>query len=134
MSESEWEYMARAGSTTKYPWGVDPERYDDISQSRARYGRSSGGPVSVGTYAANAFGVYDTVGNVWEWTEDCWHDSYSGAPTDGSAWTSGGDCGRRVLRGGSWYVRPRYVRSAARYGDSSVFRYYFVGFRVARTF
>ena len=53
-------------------------------------------------------------GNVWEWVEDCWHEDYSGAPVDGSAWTSGGDCGKRVLRGGSWYDYPRYLRSANR--------------------
>ena len=128
LSEAEWEYMARAGSSTKYPWG------NDISSSQARYGRQIGhGTVSVGSYAPNAFGVYDTVGNVWEWVEDCWHDSYSGAPTDGGAWMSGGECGRRVLRGGSWYYRPRYVRAALRFMIVTVSSGDSLGFRVART-
>ena len=88
----------------------------------------------VGSFQPNGFGLHDMLGNVWEWTEDCWHDSYSGAPTDGSAWTSGGDCGRRVLRGGSWDYGPRVVRSAIRGGVNTVFRYNGYGFRVARTF
>ena len=75
LSESEWEYMARAGSTTKYPWG------DEIDSSKAKYKikRSEKGTVPVGSYSANAFGVYDTVGNVWEWVEDCWHKTYKDA-------------------------------------------------------
>ena len=74
------------------------------------------------------------LGNVWEWVEDCWHTSYHTAPEDGSAWTTGGKCGLRVVRGGSWYRPPRTVRSANRYGDDTVNRNYVVGFRVARTF
>ena len=83
--------MARAGSTSKYPWG------DAIDAFRAKY-NSIDGTVPVGTYRANAFGVHDTAGNVWEWVEDCWHGSYNGAPSDGSSWTSRGDCSNRVLR------------------------------------
>ena len=71
-------------------------------------------------------------GNVWEWTQDCWNDSYKGAPSDGSAWLSG-DCGRRVLRGGSWYSYPDNLRSASRVGDTSGNRNYINGFRLART-
>jgi formylglycine-generating enzyme required for sulfatase activity len=89
--------------------------------------------VPVGSYAPNAFGVHDTVGNVWEWVEDCWHGSYGGAPTDGGAWTAGVDCGRRVLRGGSWFNPPGVVRAADRYWYSTDFRNYSFGFRVART-
>ena len=128
LSEAEWEYMARAGSTTKYPWG------NDISSLRAKY-RGSGRIVPVGSYAPNAFGVYDTVGNVSEWVEDCWHDRYRGAPTDGSAWMTGGECGRHIIRGGSWLDKPSFVRSAIRYGYSTDgWAPYRGGFRVARTF
>ena len=82
---------------------------------------------------ANNFGVYDTVGNVYEWVGDCWHDNYSGAPIDGSAWTSGGDCSKRVLRGGSWYFRPGFLRSANRDWSYATDRYIVSGFRIART-
>ena len=97
LSESEWEYMARAGSTTKYPWG------DEIDSSKAKYESKDGselGTVPVGSYSANAFGVHDTAGNVYEWVEDCDHESYKDAPIDGSAWlnASGGDCEERALR------------------------------------
>ena len=132
LSESEWEYMARAGSTTKYPWG------DKIDSSKAKYESKDGSEestVPVGSYSANAFGVHDTAGNVWEWVEDCQHKTYKDAPTDGSAWlsASGGDCEVRVLRGGAWGNGPGYLRSALR------LRYYATrqgssfGFRIART-
>jgi tol-pal system protein YbgF len=124
LSEAEWEYMARAGSSTKYPRG--------ITASRARFD-SRDGTAPVGSYRSNEFGVYDTVGNVWEWTEDCWHSNYTGAPADGGAWTRGGKCGLRVLRGGSWENDSWFVRSAARSRDSAVNRDSYVGFRVGRT-
>ncbi|MGB0552195.1 MAG: formylglycine-generating enzyme family protein [Alphaproteobacteria bacterium] len=133
LSESEWEYMARAGSTTKYPWG------DEIDSSKANYlakdtlERST---VPVGSYSANAFGVYDTSGNVSEWLEDCWHENYKDAPIDGSAWLSAneGDCEERVLRGGAWGSLPKYLRSAARYAYVASTRGYGGrGFRIART-
>ena len=128
LSESEWEYMARAGSTTKYPWG------DEIDSSKAKY-NSEDGTVPVGSYSANAFGVYDTVGNVYEWVEDCWHKNYKGAPTYGSAWLreNEGNCYKRVLRGGSWYFKPRFLRSAFRNGFIATLRIDFSGFRIART-
>ena len=125
LSEAEWEYIARAGSSTKYPW------QNSISSSQARV-NSRDGTVPVGSYGPNAFGVYDTVGNVWEWTEDCWHRNYNEAPTDGSAWISVGECGRRVLRGGSWIGIPRVARSANRYWNSASYRGSGNGFRVAR--
>ena len=86
----------------------------------------------VGSFNANTYGLYDVHGNVWEWVEDCWNDSYRGSPSDGSAWERG-DCGRRVLRGGSWYDYPRSLRSAnpIRYDPGN--RSYYDGFRVART-
>jgi formylglycine-generating enzyme required for sulfatase activity len=78
--------------------------------------------------------LHDTAGNLHEWVEDCWHDAYEGAPEDGSPWleSGGGDCGRRVLRGGSWYNEPRYVRSATRYRNTADFRFTDVGFRLAQ--
>ena len=114
LSESEWEYMARAGSTTKYPWG------DKIDSSKAKYKSKNGSkerPVPVGDYSANAFGVYDTAGNLYEWVEDCWREDYKDAPIDGSAWlsASGGDCEERVLRRGSWGDTPNDRRSASRF-------------------
>ena len=124
LSEAEWEYMARAGASTKYSWG------NSISQSHARY--DSFGTVSVGSYAPNAFGVYDTAGNVLEWVEDCRHDSYNGAPSGGKAWTSGGDCFERVLRGGTWLEGSGILRSSNRFGGAPVLRSSYFGFRVAR--
>ena len=113
LSESEWEYVARGGTQTKYWWG------DEIGRGRAncdgcgsRWDDEKTAPV--GSFRANGFGLHDVHGNVWEWVEDCWHGDYEGAPTDGSAWTSGGDCGSRVLRGGSWYFVPGFLRSANR--------------------
>ena len=86
----------------------------------------------MGSFAANVFGLYDVLGNVYEWTQDCWNVSYAGAPTDGSAWMAG-DCGRRVLRGGSWILFPWYLRSAFRSRTSTGIRDGYGGFRVART-
>ena len=107
LSEAEWEYAARAGTTTEYHWrnSFDSSRVNNGSQT-----------VPVGGYAANAFGLHDMRGNVEEWAEDCWHKNYAGAPSDGAAWTGGGNCGLRVLRGGSWLSNPRGLRAAYRYG------------------
>jgi formylglycine-generating enzyme required for sulfatase activity len=84
-----------------------------------------------GSFAANAFSIYDTLGNVFEWVEDCWNDGYEGAPLDGSAW-SDGECDKRVLRGGSWFSRPVFVRSAYRNRFPRDHRSSSFGFRVAR--
>jgi formylglycine-generating enzyme required for sulfatase activity len=131
LSESEWEYMARAGSTTKYPWG------DEIDSSKAKYKikGSDRGTVPVGSYSANAFGVHDTAGNVAEWVEDCWHETYNDAPIDGSAWLSagGGDCEMRVLRGGSRVNLPRDLRVSGRNWNDAIVRISSFGFRIART-
>ena len=131
LSEAEWEYAVRAGTTTRYSWG------DDIGRERAncdgcgsRWDNEKTAPV--GSFAANPFGLHDVHGNVWEWVEDCWKASYVGAPSDGSAWTDG-DCTKRVLRGGSWYNYPRNLRSAFRIRYWTGNRFFGNGFRVART-
>ena len=131
LSESEWEYVARAGTATRYWWG------DDVGRGRAncaecgtRWDGERTAPV--GTFAASPFGLHDVHGNVFEWVADCWNGRYAGAPGDGSAWESG-RCGRRVLRGGAWSGDPRYLRCAFRSRNATGNRNYIVGFRVART-
>ena len=138
LSEAEWEYAARAGSTTKFSWGdeIAPDRanYCDDCQSRGRWDHKS--PKPVGAFAPNAFGLHDMHGNVFEWVEDCWNESYDGAPTDGSPWTSG-DCEFRVKRGGSWtnsWEDGHSLRSAYRSRSFNCDRHFTIGFRVARTF
>ena len=96
------------------------------------YGDGYWGISPVASFQANAFGLFDTAGNVWEWTADCWNTSYHGAPTDGSAWTSNGACKIRVVRGGSYYCFPRHVRSANRWAQAADYRGMYIGFRVAR--
>lgn len=136
-TEAEWEYVARAGSETRYWWG------DAIDQDGKVWANSEGcgsqwdnkETAPVGQFPANAFGLYDTAGNVWEWVQDCWHENYKGAPKDGRiAWEEegGGDCGRRVIRGGSWNGEPGDLRSAFRYRGYAVVRGYFIGFRLAQ--
>ena len=133
LSEAEWEYAARAGSPDKYSWGND----DPVCRQGARNGAVLGacegqGTKPVGFSAANTFGLYDLHGNVWEWVEDCYVDSYSGAPTNGAARTTG-ECRYRVFRGGSWDYFPHYLRSAYRVRNSPDFRDFNLGFRVTRT-
>ena len=130
-SESEWEYAARAGTETVYSWG------NEIGVNRANSFKSgskwSGKQTSpVGSFAPNGFGLYDMHGNVWEWVEDCWHDNYEGAPSDGSVWTSGGDSSRAVVRGGSWNSYPRDLRSAYRGGAAPSYRADNNGFRLVQ--
>jgi formylglycine-generating enzyme required for sulfatase activity len=95
------------------------------------YGDGYHGLAPAGNFAPNAFGLFDTTGNVWEWVQDCWHKNYEGAPTDGSAWTTG-SCEQRIVRGGSFYCYPRHVRSANRWPRWPEFRNMYIGFRVAR--
>lgn len=129
-SEAEWEYAARAGSQTKYPWGNEAgSNRANCDGCGSQWDNKETAPV--GSFPANAFSLHDMHGNVWEWVQDCLNDSYKGAPTDGSAWTSG-DCGRRVRRGGSWYDGTRYLRSAYRYDGIRGYRNYRIGFRLAR--
>ena len=137
LSEAEWEYVARAGSSTAFSWGNeigvnrancgDWETYD-LGTCGDRWGNTA----PVGSFEPNAFGVHDMHGNVYEWVEDCWNESYAGAPSDGTAWRSG-DCTRHMARGGSWSVIPRFLSSAYRYGNTAGNRNYSKGFRVART-
>jgi formylglycine-generating enzyme required for sulfatase activity len=132
LSEAEWEYAARAGTETNRWWG------DAIGRNNAncdgcgsRWDNDQTAPV--GSFSANPFGLHDMLGNVREWLEDCYVDSYSGAPSDGSAWTRGTDqCDYRVLRGGSWYSTLWLVRSASRWLETET-RDTQSGFRVART-
>ena len=136
LSESEWEYVARAGTTGPFHFGAtistDHANYDgDYTYGSGRKGRNRERTVPVGRFSSNAFGVHDVHGNVWEWVEDCWHDDYRGAPADGSAWESG-ECRVGVFRGGSWNFGPWDLRSAFRYRSDTALRYGSVGFRVAR--
>ena len=127
-SEAEWEYAARAGTTTPRYWGTG---IAGICAHAAAGGCALTGTVAVGHFAANAFGLHDMLGEAWQWTADCWHDSYDGAPTDGSAWLSG-DCLLRVVRGGAWSLGPWALRAGGRDADRTNYRESDVGFRVAR--
>jgi formylglycine-generating enzyme required for sulfatase activity len=128
LTEAEWEYVARAGNQGRYFFGDDETQLPEY----AWFSNNSDSKTQpVGTKKPNAFGVYDIYGNVWQWVEDCYVESYLGAPTDGSAVTSN-DCSRRVLRGGSWSGEPDMLRSANRNGFITLFRIGNVGFRVGR--
>ena len=135
LSEAEWEYVARAGSATAYSWGdaIGSNRANCINIGvRRPCGDQWETPAPVGSFPANSFGLYDMHGNVLEWVEDCWNESYANAPRDGSAWLMG-DCNQRVSRGGSWLNEfPRNLRSANRSRNATGFRYVYHGFRVAR--
>ena len=136
LSEAEWEYVARAGTRTPFHTGatISTERANyngNHTYGSGRKGRYIRKTVEVGSFPANRFGLHDVHGNVWEWVEDCYSDGYEGAPTDGSAWEW--NCGRRVLRGGSWYGGPGYLRSAYRNWSTTSLRDDDAGIRVART-
>jgi formylglycine-generating enzyme required for sulfatase activity len=148
LTEAEWEYAARAGSTTKYSFGDDEKescRYVNGADQTAKStipeaknwtiapctdGFAYTSPV--GSLLPNAFALHDMHGNAYQWLEDCWHTNYTGAPADGSARTSG-DCNVRVVRGGAWWLRPSGLRSARRDWTRFDNRYAFVGFRLGRT-
>lgn len=128
-SEAEWEYVCRAGTTTPFYTG------ETIHSGQANFGKTHKKTLPVGSFPPNEFGLYDMHGNVWEWTQDCWHQNYQNAPGDGSAWleANGGDCDRRVVRGGSWFNDPQYLRSANRVRLNSVDADNVgLGFRIAR--
>lgn len=137
LSEAEWEYAARAGGTTPYATGAaittkqanfNDGEGADVERGGERYRERS---VEVGSFDANAFGLHDMHGNVWEWVEDVWSESHAGGPGDGSPRLQGDDA-QRVLRGGSWYRVGSYARSASRHNDVTSTRSNEVGFRVAR--
>ena len=138
-TEAEWEYATRAGTTSSRYWGDDPTLACSYANVDEKYFGCDDGYVDqtapVGSFIGNPFGLQDLLGNVWEWVADCWHDSYQGAPSDGSDWEDGKACksGRRVLRGGSWGNEPVNVRSAFRHRGDPVYRFYVYGFRLART-
>jgi len=128
-SEAEWEYAARAGTNSQFWWGRAPvngnANCEDCTSTPPRR------TLPTGSFRPNGFGLFDVAGNVAEWVEDCWNDSYRGAPTDGSAWTTG-QCRQRGLRGGSFASKANVIRSAARFRYDQDVRYYANGFRVAR--
>ena len=125
-TEAEWEYAARAGGDTAYGWG---EALAAGEANCSGCGRSLDRTVPTGSFRANAWGLHDMHGNVWEWVEDCWNPTYAGAPVDGSTWAQG-DCARRVLRGGSWFNPPAMARSATRLSGNASVRGNIAGFRV----
>ena len=148
-SEAEWEYGLRANIVTSRYWDTGSETQCDYANGgdRALVDLVGDWPVPivdcndgaaytapVGSYPPNAFGLYDMLGNAWEWTADCYHDDYTGgAPVDGSAWTLGGDCARPVLRGGSWETATNGITSTNRYRDEDgITASSLWGFRVAR--
>lgn len=149
-TEAEWEYAARAGTATPRYWGWDNSsgcRYANLADfttaGALNWNRNNQQQVfqctdgyvytaPVAQFQANAFGLNDVLGNVWEWTEDCYNTSYNGAPTNGSSWLTG-DCSLRVTRGGSWNYYPWVVRSASRGRNPATSRLNLLGFRVSRT-
>jgi formylglycine-generating enzyme required for sulfatase activity len=152
LSEAEWEYAARAGTAWARPWGEDPNLgcgfanirdrtfvrdvpagkgkkwTENYQQCDDRYAYTA----PVGNYRPNNFGLYDMIGNAWEWVEDWWNDSYIGAPADGKPWLTG-DSARRVERGGCWDRGLRNARSAVRHRGATGYRNGGLGFRLART-
>jgi formylglycine-generating enzyme required for sulfatase activity len=136
LSEAEREYITRAGTTTPFWWGgaitTAEANYDGVPYGGGAKGEYRGRTEPVDSFAPNPWGFYQVHGNIYEWTEDCGHDDYQGAPGDGSAWASG-DCGSRVIRGGSWDYDGEYLRSASRLAYAVDTRDVWLGFRVARS-
>ena len=150
LTEAEWEYVARAGTETSRYWGNSDGRACEFANvinkaTKDKYDKKNNGILfdcddgfietsPPGKFKPNGFGLYDMLGNVWEWVQDCYSENgFREAPTDGSAhvWQQG--CDKRVVRGGSWDDGPRFVRSASRYRGAPSTRYFILGFRVART-
>ena len=130
-SEAEWEYACRAGSKQEYCGSDDINSVAWYGAYSDPVGNSAKTTNPVATKQANAWGLYDMSGNVWEWVEDSYHDNYNGAPTDGSVWQ--GDGAKRVLRGGTWSFKPQNARAANRDRVVPAIRSYYSGFRLART-
>jgi len=138
LTEAEREYATRAGTTTPFWWGTSittaQANYDgNYTYAGGAKGEWRKATVPVGSFEPNPWGLFNVHGNVWEWCQDHWHDSYDGAPRDGSAWVDGGDSSRRVVRGGSWGDYPQDLRSAYRLRSSTDNRNDILGFRLART-
>lgn len=149
LSEAEWEYAARAGHAGRHAWGDDDgltaacahanvmdttgkSQISDVTWGAVNCSDGAAYTVAGGALKPNAFGLYNMAGNVWEWVQDVHHDDYGGAPTDGAAWTAGGDQASRVTRGGAWFSYPPALRSAYRSRSPTDFRGGGVGFRIAR--
>ena len=149
-SEAEWEYAARAGTVTARFWGDERApacKYANVSDAalaaRLRSNASQAEnffqcndkfafTAPVGSFKPNPYGLYDMLGNAWQWTNDCWNETYVGAPSYGIAWRQG-NCGRRVPRGGSWFDNPRVVRAGMRVEIGAGDRFFVAGFRLSRT-
>ncbi len=137
LSEAEREYVTRAGSAGPFWLGptITPDQANYDGTANVYKGGAKGEypakTVPVKTYAPNPWGLYQVHGNVWEWVEDCWNEDYEGAPADGSAWAAE-TCTLRVLRGGSWGIRPGNLRSAFRSRYFPTLKDAYTGFRVAR--
>jgi formylglycine-generating enzyme required for sulfatase activity len=132
LTEAEWEYAARAGSTTRYAWGDDAGRGNaNCIGCGSQWDGKQTAPA--GSFKANAFGLHDMSGNLWEWVQDCWHADYRGNPRGVVVAVAPGACSSNVLRGGSWRSFPDEARSASRTWDSPGNRYARIGFRVARS-
>ncbi|PZO15951.1 MAG: formylglycine-generating enzyme family protein [Leptolyngbya foveolarum] len=137
-SEAEWEYACRAGTKTPFHFGETLDSSLANYHAEITYGEGVKGEcreqtTNVGLFSANAFGLYDMHGGVWEWCADCWHDSYRDAPTDGSVWLANNSTDGRIVRGGSWFNNPRNCRSAFRDDGTPDDCSYAVGFRVSRS-
>jgi formylglycine-generating enzyme required for sulfatase activity len=130
-TEAEWEYAERGGTSSRYWWGEQMRNGNANCKGCGEPWRQDG-PANVGSFAANAYGLYDMNGSVWEWVSDCWHNSYKGAPSDGRSWDEH-DCRVRVIRGGSWRDGPSYMVSSTRFKYDASVRYSQNGFRVARS-
>jgi formylglycine-generating enzyme required for sulfatase activity len=141
-SEAEWEYAARAGTETPFNTGMcitDQQANFEGNAFKAagcsQEGKNRKRVVAVASFSANAFGLHDMHGNVWEWTDDCWHQNYDDAPTDGSVWSgSASECERHTMRGGTWHGAVDYMRSAYRFRYPREIRTGGLGFRLARSY
>jgi formylglycine-generating enzyme required for sulfatase activity len=130
LTDVEWEFASRAGTTTPYFQGdAVPQGAADCAQCATQWDRTGTAPVAV--FPANPLGLQDLQGNAWQWVEDCWHETYDGAPAADAAWVSG-DCAQRVIRAGSFITNLRDLRSAMRFRQPPASRHYDVGFRLAR--